>query len=137
MKEFMYCFQLDKLTVFEVCYYTLSTNSTADFTITAARFSRSKRDYNWYGREREIIPSKHQEALHFYDRWERLHLHKLTLEEYKEIAADIETLKVKYNYIEDVRDCFGKSAGCEKTGFSFSEIVELSKLKPKEKKKSA
>lgn len=62
-----------------------------------------------------------------------LHLGNLIPEEYGEILADIELLKAHYNYIEDVRDCFGESAGCYKTHIPFYEIVKLSKMEPKKK----
>ena len=137
MKEFMYCFQLDKMTVFEVEYYTLSTNTTPHFSTSAARFIRSKRDYSECGQAQERLLPKHSAARRFYDKWDRLHLHNLTPEEYAEMTADIETLKTRYNYIEDVRDCFGRSAGCYKTHLSFHDIVELSKLTPKKAQKSA
>lgn len=137
MKEFMYCFQLDKMTVFEVSFYTLSTNTTPHFSTSAARFIRSKRDYSECGQAQERLLPKHSAARRFYDKWDRLHLHNLTPEEYEEMTADIEELKARYNYIEDVRDCFGRSAGCYKTHLSFHEIVELSKLTPKKAQKSA
>lgn len=130
MKEFMYCFQIDKMTVFEVEYYTLSTNKTPHFSTSAARFIRSKRDYSECGQAQHILP-RHSAARRFYEKWDHLHLHDLTPEEYAEMIADIEVLKARYNYIEDVRECFGQSAGCYKTHIPFSQIVELSKLTPK------
>ena len=112
MKEFMYCFQIDKMTVFEVRFYTLSTNKTPYFSTSAARFIRSKRDYSQCGQAQKSVLPLHSAARRFYDKWDRLHLHNLTPEEYAEMIADIEDLKARYNYIEDVRDCFGRSAGC-------------------------
>lgn len=137
MKEFMYCFQIDKMTVFEVYFYTLSTNTTPHFSTSAARFIRSKRDYSMGGQAQEKLLPKHSTARSFYDKWDRLHLHNLTHEEYAEMTADIEALKARYNYIEDVRDCFGRSAGCYKTHIPFNEVVELSKRTPKRIKKTA
>ena len=137
MKEFMYCFQIDKMTVFEVEFYTLSTNKTPYFSTSAARFIRSKRDYSVCGQAQEKLLPRCSTARRFYDKWNRLHLHNLTPEEYAEITADIETLKSRYNYIEDVRDCFGHSAGCYKSHIPFCEVVELSKQTPKKAVKSA
>lgn len=137
MKEFMYCFQIDKMTVFEVYFYTLSTNTTPYFSTSAAQFIRSKRDYSSCGQAQERVLPKHSIAKRFYDKWDYLHLHNLTKEEYTEIMADIEKLKNRYNYIEDIRECFGQSVGCYKTHISFHEIVELSKLTPKRIKKTA
>lgn len=137
MKEFMYCFQIDKMTVFEVEFYTLSTNKTPHFSTSAAHFIRSKRDYDICGQaQKEVLP-KHSAARKFYDKWDKLHLHNLTKEEYAEILSDIEELKARYNYIEDIRECFGQSAGCYKTGIPFYEVVELSKQTSKRIKKTA
>ena len=131
----MYCFQIDKMTVFEVEFYTLSTNTTPYFSTSAARFIRSKRDYSEGGQAQERLLSTHSPARHFYDKWNKLHLHNLTPEEYKEIIEDIEDLKTEYNYIEDIRECFGRSAGCYKTHIPFYEVVELSKMTPKKTKR--
>lgn len=137
MKEFMYCFQIDKMTVFEVNFYTLSTNKNPYFSTSASRFIRSKRDYSECGQAQESLLPKHSAARRFYDKWDWLHLCNLTPEEYIEIVADIEKLKTRYNYIEDIRDCFGRSVGCYKTHIPFYEIVELSKMTPKKAAKSA
>lgn len=136
-KEFMYCFQLDKLTIFEVSFYTLGSNKSPYFTTSAAHFIRSKRDYDQCGQAQAALLPRHSAARRFYDKWDRLHLHDLTPEDYAAIVADIEDLKARYNYIEDVRDCFGQSAGCYKTGIPFYSIVELSKQTPKKAPKSA
>lgn len=135
MKEFMYCFQIDKMTVFEVSFYTLSTNKTPHFSTAAAKFIRSKRDYDVCGQAQESLLPKKSAARRFYDKWDHLHLQNLTQEEYAEIIADIKELKTIYNYIEDIRECFGKSSGCCKTHIPFYEIVELSKQTPKKVKK--
>lgn len=137
MKEFMYCFQIDKMRVFEVEFYTLSINKTPYFSTSASRFIRSKRDYSECGQAQENILPQNSAARRFYDKWEHLHLHNLTQEEYTEIKTDIEDLKIRYNYIEDIRECFGQSAGCHKTHIPFCEIVELSKLTPKKASKTA
>lgn len=128
MTEFMYCFQITKMIVFEVEYYTLSTNTTPHFSTSAAEFIRSKRDYSRCGQAQAELLPRHSAARRFYDKWNRLHLHDLTPEEYAEMIADIENLKARYNYIEDVRECFGQSAGCYKTHIPFYEVVELSKM---------
>ena len=135
MKEFMYCFQIDKMTVFEAKFYTLSTNKTPYFSTSAARFICSKRDYDICGQCQERVLQKNSTARKFYDKWNKLNLHKLTEEEYAEIISDIEKLKLTYNYIENIRECFGRSARCYKTHIPFYEIVELSKLTPKKIKK--
>lgn len=133
----MYCFQINKITIFEVRFYTLSTNKTPYFSTSAARFICSKRDYDTCGQCQECVLPKNSAAYYFFDKWDKLHLHNLTKEEYAEIIADIEELKAKYNYIEDIQDCFGRSVGCYDTHISFDEIVELSKLTPKKIQKTA
>lgn len=137
MKEFMYCFQIDKMTVFNVSFYTLSTNKTPYFSTSAAQFIRSKRDYDTCGQCQERVLPKNSIARHFFDKWDKLHLKNLTQNEYVEIIADIEELKDVYNYIEDVRECFGESVRCYKTQIPFDEIVKLSKLTPKKIQKTA
>lgn len=136
-KEFMYCFQISKLITFEVKYYTLGSNSAPYFSTSANEFCRSRRDYTRCGQaQRDLLP-KFSQARRFFEKWGRCHLHNLTAEEYEELTADIEELKAIYNYIEDVRDCFGESAGCHKTHISFHEVVELSKQTPKKQQKTA
>lgn len=131
MKEFMYCFQIDKMRVFEVKFYTLSSNKTPYFTTSVAQFIRSKRDYGQCGQAQKNILPKSSAAMRFYKKWDHLHLHDLTQEEYDAVVTDIEELKGRYNYIEDIRECFGASAGCHKTHIPFNQIVELSKMPPK------
>ena len=133
MKEFMYCFQISKLIVFEVSYYTLSTNAAPYFSTSANEFCRSKRDYTRGGQAQAALLPKGSPARRFWQKWNPVHLKNLTPAQYNELTADIEELKARYNYIEDVRDCFGRSAGCYKTHIPFYEVVELSKLTPKKK----
>lgn len=129
MKEFMYCFQISKLIVFEVEYYTLGGNKAPYFSTSAAEFIRSKRDYNRCGQaQRELLP-KRSPARRFFEKWDHCHLHDLTPAEYEEITADIEQLKARYNYIEDVRDTFRGS----RSSIPFYKVVELSKQTPKKK----
>lgn len=129
MKEFMYCFQISKLIVFEVEYYTLGGNKAPYFSTSAAEFIRSKRYYNRCGQaQRDLLP-KLSPARRFFEKWDHCHLHDLTPAEYEEITADIEQLKVRYNYIEDVRDTFRGS----RSSIPFYKIVELSKQTPKKK----
>ena len=42
MKEFHAVFQLSKTIIFEVNFYTLSTNQTPHFSTNAAQFARKK-----------------------------------------------------------------------------------------------
>lgn len=68
-------------------------------------------------------------ARRFFEKWDHCHLHDLTPAEYEEIAADIEELKTRYNYIEDIRDTFRGS----RSSIPFYDIVKLSKMEPKKK----
>lgn len=127
MKEFMYVFQIDKMTVFEVSYYTLGGNKAPYFTTEAARFIRSKRDYAECGQAQKNLLSARSCARRFFDKWDHLHLSDLTKEEYAGIYADIEEMKEKYNYIEEIRDTFSGTY----YNIPFYKIVELSKFTPK------
>ena len=73
---------------------------------------------------------KFSEAMRFYKKWDPCHLHDLTPEQYEELTADIETLKARYNYVEDVRDRFGEGA---RNHIPFYAVVELSKMEPKKR----
>lgn len=129
MKEFMYCFQISKMIVFEVEYYTLGSNKAPYFSTSAAEFIRSKRDYNRCGQAQAALLPKGSPARRFWQKWDPMHLKDLTPAQYEEITADIEQLKARYNYIEDVRDTFRDS----RSSIPFYEVVELSKREPKKK----
>lgn len=68
-------------------------------------------------------------ARRFFEKWDHCHLHDLTPAEYEEVTADIENLKARYNYIEDIRDTFRGS----RSSIPFYDIVKLSKMEPKKK----
>ena len=129
-KEFLYVFQISKMIVFEVNYYTLGSNAAPYFATSAAEFIRSKRDYSRCGQAQEALLPKFSEAMRFYKKWDPCHLHDLTPEQYEELTADIETLKARYNYVEDVRDRFGEGA---RNHIPFYAVVELSKMEPKKR----
>lgn len=131
MNEFMYCFQISKLIIFEVNYYTLNTNKTPYFSTSANRFIKSKRDYAECGQVQEYLLPKGSQARKFYDKWCCLHLRNLSKEEYKEIISDIEELKAQYNYIESKSSCFREKQDGIKIHIPFYEVVELSKIKLK------
>ena len=44
-QEFNIAFQIDKMTIFNVTYYTLGSNSSAHFSTNASKFVRNKRDF--------------------------------------------------------------------------------------------
>lgn len=96
--EFMYAFCIDKTTVFEVDYYTLGNNKAPDFSTYAAKFNRPKSDWSEGGQAQERLLPVGSPARKFFDKWDHLHLHDLTDEEYSEIRTDIEELKRAYPY---------------------------------------
>lgn len=121
-QEFNIVFQIDKMTIFNVTYYTLGNNSSAHFSTNASKFVRNKRDFDTCGQCQESV--LYGEALKFYKEFDKYHLKDLTQNEYDCVIERIEELKQRYNFIE-------------KTGqnlkINFSEEVELSKLEPKPK----
>lgn len=91
--------------------------------------TNSHRTYKKGGQaQRDLLP-KFSPARRFFEKWDHCHLHDLTPAEYEEIAADIEELKTRYNYIEDIRDTFRGS----RSSIPFYDIVKLSKMEPKKK----
>lgn len=124
-KEFKILFQINKMVLFEVNYYTLGNNDDPDFTTSAMRFIRSKRGYSMCGQcQKNVLEGK---SLKFFNKYEYLHLKDLTTEEYNNIIEDIQELKENYNYIEVVRD-ISKGSYYD---FGFSQEKELSMLKAK------
>lgn len=98
-QEFLYAFKLDRMTVFEVHYYTLGGNKTPHFSTEAEHFIRSKRDYDRSGQAQETLLPGHKAAYEFYKKWDPKHLHDLTDEEYEEVVRDLEELKSTYQWI--------------------------------------
>ena len=122
-KEFKYCFQITKLIMFEVEYYTLGNNKSPYFVTEANEFFKNKKDYKSGGQAQDRLLPKNSIARQFWEKWDKKHLKDLSDNEYREVVKDIEELKEKYNYIEYIKDNFkGKYEN-----FSFGEIVLLSK----------
>ncbi len=122
-KEFKYCFQITKLIMFEVEYYTLGSNESPYFVTEANEFFKNKKDYKSGGQAQDRLLPKNSFARQFWEKWDKKHLKDLSDDEYREVVKDIEELKEKYNYIEYIKDTFkGKYEN-----FSFGEIVLLSK----------
>ena len=122
-KEFKYCFQITKLIMFEVEYYTLGNNKSPYFVTEANEFFKNKKDYKSGGQAQDRLLPKNSIARQFWEKWDKKHLKDLSDNEYREVVKDIEELKEKYNYIEYIKDTFkGKYEN-----FSFGEIVLLSK----------
>lgn len=126
-KEFKYCFQITKLVMFEVKYYTLGSNESPYFATNASKFYKNKRDYECIGQAQNQLLPKNSIARQFWEKWDKKHLKDLSDDEYREVAKDIEELKEKYNYIEYIEDTFKG----EYRDITFSEQVRLSKAELK------
>ena len=98
-KEFIAAFRINKMIIFEVDFYTLSTNKSAHFSTSANQFIRSKRDWAQGGQAQESLLPKNSIAYKFYKKWDCLHLHDLTPEQYDEMVQDLEELKKEYKHI--------------------------------------
>lgn len=127
-KEFLAVFQLSKTKVLFVEYYTLSTNSNPDFTMSAAEFCRNKLDYTRCGQCQEEITKGFLTAHSFVKKWNPHHLHDLTPAEYSEMLTDLEKLKVRYNYIMQELNEIEKPYSPH---ISFYRIAEFTKQNPK------
>jgi len=99
MHEFLYAFMTSRMIVFEVNFYTLSTNKQPHFTTSANEFNRPKTDYKRCGQaQSELLKG---EARKMWLKWDNKHCKNLTPEEYNELIQDIEHLKTVYpHYIE-------------------------------------
>lgn len=134
MKEFLYCFQISKTIIFEVNYYTLSTNSNAHFTTSAAEFVRNKKDFRQCGQAQADLLPLASIARRFWQKWDQHHLHDLTPAQYAELLEDLEALKTRYNYIVKELDETQKPYNPR---IPFWQLVEFSKQEPKKIQKGA
>ena len=132
-KEFHMVFQLSKLILFEVEYYTVANNPSADFSTSAELFMRNKKDFERCGQCQEDLLVNYPEAMAFYKKWDVHHLHDLSDEAYSEMVTDLAVLGAKYNYMlkEHIK---GKTPV---GGYTFDALVEFSKNKPKAAFKTA
>jgi len=116
LKNYHFAFQMSKKIVFEVSYYTLNQNKNPYFTTSAAEYNQPKTDYIQCGQAQNSLLKGYPVAMNFFNKWDIYHLQKLTKKQLNELFKDIETLKQKYNFIEQSFD------------ISFERIKELSKL---------
>lgn len=105
-KEFKYYFQITKLVMFEVKYYTLGNNENPYFATEADKFFKNKRDYECCGQAQDELLPKNSIARQFWEKWDKEYLKDLSDDKYNEVVKDIEELKEKYNYIEYIKDTF-------------------------------
>lgn len=134
MKEFLYCFQINKTIIFEVNYYTLSTNGNALFTTSAAEFVRNKKDFRRCGQAQADLLPLASIARRFWQKWDEYHLHDLTPAQYAELLEDLEILKRRYNHIVKELDETQKPYNPR---IPFWQLVEFSKQEPKNQKRGA
>ena len=126
-KEFQFAFQINKTTVFEVEYCRCVTNQEPYFATAAETFSKGpKTDYNCCGQCQNDVLPKNSAAMKFFEKWDSEHLKDLSQGKYDELITDLETLKEKYNFIDN-EDGIRR----EIYHHAFSNIVALSKLEPK------
>ena len=127
-KEFLCEFQITKMIIFEVGYYTLAKNKSAHFNTFVTEFNQSKTDWSRIGQIQKDLLKDGREARKFYEKWNVKHLHDLTESEYNEMLLDLEVLKEKYNFIEmDL----SKKEKPYIPNFNFYELKKLSMQKIK------
>ena len=130
MKEFNACFQMSKMVLFKVSYYTLGDNQNPYFTTSACKFVRNKRGFCISGQAQETLLKEFPEAYSFYKKWDVFHLEQLTQEQYGEMRKDLCILEQKYNNLFlEMED--GIKLNPDR--FGFYQLVELSKTHPKNK----
>ncbi len=96
--EFLTAFQISKTIIFEVDYYTLSTNKTPYFSTSVFKFNQPKTDWSEGGQaQNRLLPLG--VARSFWKKWNCKHLQDLTEEEYKVMLLDLGELFRKYNHI--------------------------------------
>ncbi len=128
MKEFNVCFQMSKMILFNVSYYTLGNNKNPYFATSADEFIRSKQDFGRGGQAQEDLLKKFRTAYNFYKKWDVFHLKQLTQEQYDEMRKDLCALEQKYNtLLLEMED----GIQLEPDHFSFYQLVEFSKQMPK------
>lgn len=130
MKEFQAVFQISKTVIFEVEYYTISTNAQPHFATSAAEFCRNKRDFRTGGQAQSLLLPRLSSARKFYEKWDCHHLHNLTPAQCAELSQDLETLKEQYNYIVKELDETQKPYNPR---IPFWKLVEFSKQEPKKR----
>lgn len=128
MKEFNVCFQMSKMILFEISYYTLGSNQNPYFTTSACEFIRSKRDFSRAGQCQKDLLKKFRTAYNFYKKWDVFHLKQLTQEQYNEMRKDLCALEQKYNtLLLEMED----GVQLKPDHFNFYQLVKFSKQTPK------
>ena len=127
VKEFISAFQISKMIIFKVNYYTLGNNEKPYFTTSASVFMKNKKDYDRCGQcQKDVLP-KGSIARNFFEKWDSKHIHCLTDDEYINMIKDLEELKNVYNNIYIEKDTFRN----QNSNISFNAIKDLSMMKLK------
>lgn len=103
-KKITLAFRIAKKKFFEVTFGDVDSRGQAPYFSTGAgvlNYVRS--DWNQCGQAQESVLPKNSVAYKFYEKWDKKHLHNLTLEEVNELENDLQALKEKYPYIENQR----------------------------------
>ena len=129
-KEFQAVFQMSKMIIFEVCFYTLGANKKPYFATSACEFIRSKKDFGRGGQAQKDLLKHYPAARSFFEKWDHLHLKDLNDLQYEEMQNDLIKLKEKYNYIYEELDETKKPYYPR---FSFYRLADFSKQEPKKK----
>lgn len=127
-KEFLAAFQLSKLIIFEVHYYTLGSNKTPYFATSAEKFCKNKQDFQQCGQAQKTLLRGYPTAIHFFEKWDACHLHDLSTQQYQAMRADLETLRAKYNCLFWELD---ENQQPYSPHFSLLLLAEFSKQEPK------
>lgn len=114
---FHYSFAITRMIMFDVNYATLGSNKNPYFSTSAAVFNRPKTDWTSAGQGQERVLPKGSYVRKFWEKWDSKHLKKLTDEEFEELVSDIEVLKSKYKYIEEIFDIDDGDAGRHSISF--------------------
>lgn len=132
-KEFHIAFQLSKLIIFEVEYYTLGNNKYAYFSTSAEMFYQNKRGLSRFGQCQDDLLADYPDAMSFYKKWDVHHCKDLSEEAFTEMVNDLVPLTAKYNYLikEHIKS---ETISCD---FSFNALKELSMMTPKSSLKTA
>lgn len=120
-KEFISVFKITNMIMFRVDYHTLGNNDSPDFSTSAMKFIRNKKDYECCGQcQNDLI--KKGIARKFFKKWDSKHLCDLNQDEYSELMCDMEELKSNYEHIYIEKDTFRN----QNSNISFYDIKKLS-----------
>lgn len=90
-KEFKYYFQITKLVMFKVEYYTLGDNESPYFTTSAYKFFRNKKGYERWGQAQDQVLPENSIVRQFWEKWDKEHLKNLSDDKYREVTKSTTT----------------------------------------------